>query len=393
MSPKSVMSTCVSVASAGILLLVTSFSSFAQTAFYNVDAARISGGMAGSLIQNVKEDVPAFGGSKYLVLYRSTGLKGEPIAVSGMVFVPPGKMPVEGWPIVAWAHPTSGLVPKCAPSMAAGGTDQVQGLQALLKQGYVVTATDYPGLGTSGPHPFLVGESEGRAVLDSIRAARELIGGKSPRAALWGHSQGGQAVLFAGQIAHQYAPDITLVGIGAAAPATNLGLLMSDDFDTPGGRNLLGMALYSWAKIYGAPIDQVLAPEALRTVDALANICLESIFDIPGRLLDGRALMKGFLSVPSITTIEPWQSLMLENSAGPLPAHLPVFLAQGAADDTVPPAVTAGYMSKLCDAGSAVTMDVMAGVGHLNTAKSSAPTFVEWLASIDAGKAVANNCP
>jgi hypothetical protein len=35
-------------------------------------------------------------------------------------------------------------------------------------------ATDYPGLGTPGVHAYLMGESEGRAVLDSVRAARNL---------------------------------------------------------------------------------------------------------------------------------------------------------------------------------------------------------------------------
>lgn len=393
MPAKSVMSSLVSLASAGLLLLAACATVAAQDSFYSADAAQIAAGDAGSLIHNAKDDVSVFGGSKYQILYRSTGLKGEPIAVSGMVFVPPGNMPEGGWPIVAWAHPTSGLVSKCAPSMAAGGTGQVQGLEALLKHGYVVTATDYPGLGTAGPHPFLVGESEGRAVLDSIRAARELIGGKSPHAALWGHSQGGQAVLFASEIAGQYAPDVDLVGVGAAAPATNLGRLMDDDINTPGGRNLLAMALYSWAEVFGAPIDNVVTPDALKTVDSLAQDCLESIFDLPARYFDGKDLMQDFLSVPGITDIEPWKTLMEENSAGTLPAHLPVFLAQGTTDNTVPETVTADYMSKLCGAGSAVTMQLLLNVGHLDTAKDSAADFVDWLANIDAGKPVTNNCP
>lgn len=393
MLSKTVSSALVTLAGVGVMLVTGCFPALGQGSFYSADAAQISGGAAGSLIHNAKEDVSVFGGSKYQVLYRSTGLKGEPIAVSGMVFVPPGTMPAKGWPIVAWAHPTSGLVSKCAPSLAAGGTSQVQGLEALLKAGYVVTATDYPGLGTEGPHPFLVGESEGRSVLDSIRAARELIGGMSPHAALWGHSQGGQAVLFAAKMAPDYAPDIDLVGVAAAAPATNLGQLMDDDIDTAGGRNLLSMALYSWAKIYDAPIDKVVTPEALPTVNSLAQDCLESIFDMPARYLDGQALMKSFLSVPHITSLEPWKTLMEQNSAGALPPQLPVFLAQGTADTTVPEAVSADYMSTLCQTGSRVTMDILLGVGHLDTAKNSAASFIEWLADIGAGKPAANNCP
>ena len=304
---------------AGLFFLFSCLGASAETAFYTADSAQISGGAPGSLIRDEKDASQPYGATKYRVLYRSVGLKGEPIAVSGMVFVPSGPMPTGGWPIVAWAHPTSGLVPKCAPSLANFGTDQVQGLEALLQQGYVVTATDYPGLGTPGPHPFLVGGSEGRAVLDSIRAARQLIGGASPYAALWGHSQGGQAVLFAGQLAATYAPDIKLLGIAAAAPATELGKLMDDDFATAGGKNLLGMALWSWAQVYGAPIEQVVTPTALKTIDGLANVCLESIIDVPQRYLAGQALMKDFLSVSNVTSLQPWQQLMTENTAGTLP--------------------------------------------------------------------------
>jgi pimeloyl-ACP methyl ester carboxylesterase len=378
---------------AGLLLLTSCLGVSAQTAFYTADTTQISAGAPGTLIRNEKEDEQPYGASKYRVLYRSVGLKGEPIAVSGMIFVPPGKMPDDGWPIVAWAHPTSGLVPKCAPSLANFGTDQVQGLQALLQQGYVVTATDYPGLGTPGPHPYLVGESEGRAVLDSIRAARALIDGKSPYAALWGHSQGGQAVLFAGQIAVSYAPDIKLLGVAAAAPATELGTLMDDDIATAGGKNLLAMTLYSWAQVYGAPIEQVVAPAAMKTIDGLANVCSESIIDVPQRYFDGQALSKSFLSVDNITSLEPWKALMTENTVGTLPARLPVMLVQGSTDDTVLPKVTANYMDKLCQAGSHVTMQTIAGVGHLSVAKDGAPGFVDWLANLRAGKPVANNCP
>jgi acetyl esterase/lipase len=375
------------------ILLVPMTSSSAQDAVYSATADQVANGEPGSLIHDAKVSSPAFGATKYRVLYRSLGMKGEPIAVSGMIFVPPGTMPEGGWPIVAWAHPTSGLVPKCAPSLAAFGTDQVQGLEALIKQGYVVTATDYPGLGTQGPHPFLVGESEGRAVLDSIRAARELIGGTTPHAALWGHSQGGQAVLFAAQMAEHYAPEIPLAGVGAAAPATDLALLMGDDISTAGGRNLLAMALYAWGQVYDAPVEDVVVPSAMPTVNSLAQVCLETIFDLPARFFDGRALMENFLAVSDVTELQPWKDLMAENSAPVLPRHLPVLLAQGSADDTVPPDATARYMSRLCDEGSSVRMELMLGVDHMNAAKNSAPAFVDWLVSLEAGQPPHNDCP
>ena len=47
-------------------------------------------------------------------------------------------------------------------------------LGAYLKAGYAVAETDYEGLGTPGVHPYLIGSSEGRSVLDIVRAAREI---------------------------------------------------------------------------------------------------------------------------------------------------------------------------------------------------------------------------
>jgi hypothetical protein len=70
--------------------------------------------------------------------------------------------------VLAWAHPTSGVVPRCAPSLAFFRFQMIAGLREMLQRGYLVVATDYPGLGTGGPRPYLVGVSEARAVLDSV---------------------------------------------------------------------------------------------------------------------------------------------------------------------------------------------------------------------------------
>jgi alpha-beta hydrolase superfamily lysophospholipase len=100
----------------------------------------------------------------------------------------------------------------------------------MLAHGYVVAGIDYPGLGTPEVHPYLVGKSDAREVLDSVRAAREIPGaGAGDSFAVWGHSQGGQAALFTGLEAAGYAPELKLVGAAAAAPATDLATLMTED--------------------------------------------------------------------------------------------------------------------------------------------------------------------
>ena len=96
----------------------------------------------------------------------------------------------------------------------------------FLDEGIIVTATDYEGLGTPGVHPYIVGESEGRGVVDIVRAARHLsFAHAGDRFVVWGHSQGGHAALFANQIAPTWAPELHLLGTEAGAPATELPLL------------------------------------------------------------------------------------------------------------------------------------------------------------------------
>lgn len=309
----------------------------AQSTFYAWDAIDARGA-PGSLIRTEPMMGAPANADAYRILYRSTGLDGAPIAVSGVAVVPTGDAPPSGRPVVAWAHPTSGVVPRCAPSLALSVFRGMQGLPEMLARGYVVVATDYPGLGTRGPHPYLVGISEGRAVLDSVRALRAVpAASPSRRFAVWGHSQGGQAALFAGILAADYAPELQPIGIAAAAPATDLETLMRDDFASAGGRNLLATTLWSWTRVFDAPIAQVVQPVAMPTVDALADECIESLYDLLRREHTGEPLVSAFLSVPDITAVEPWQSLMRQNIPGTLPPELPVFLAQGEADEWFSP--------------------------------------------------------
>lgn len=163
----------------------------------------------GSILQAEAMHGAPDGAHAWRVLYRSTGLEGKPIAISGAVIAPAGDPPPGGRPVVAWAHPTTGVVSRCAPSLARVFFGSIQGLSDMLARGYVVAATDYPGMGTPEVHPYLVGTSEARAVLDSVRAARAISeAGASDRFAVWGHSQGGQAALFTGLGAASYAPEL-----------------------------------------------------------------------------------------------------------------------------------------------------------------------------------------
>jgi acetyl esterase/lipase len=364
----------------------------AQSAFYQATDSEISGPVGSLIRKEPRVGAPA-GATAYKVLYRSTKPDGTPIAVSGIVIVPAGQAPAGGWPIVAWAHPTTGVVSHCAPSLALFVFQQIAGSRRLLENGYAIAATDYPGLGTPGPHPYLVGDSEAHAVIDSVRAARSFPGlENSTRYTVWGHSQGGQAALFTGMIAKAYAPELQLVGVAAAAPATDLAALMTDDLNTAGGRNLTAMTMWSWARVFNAPINEVVEPAAMATVNALANECIEGAFDLYVREKMSAPLATAFLSVKNPATIEPWKSLLAQNTAGDLPPDIPLFLSQGLSDGLVRPAVTQAYKVRLCKAGSKVKMLLMPGVSHGFIGYDSADAAADWMADRFQGYTPPSDC-
>jgi hypothetical protein len=160
------------------------------------------------------------------LLYTSTdGVGGKtPIAASGAMFVPKGPAPAGGWPIIAWAHGTTGVADVRAPSWAPRSKRDTDYLNAWLAQGYAVVAADYQGLGTPGGHPWMSVRSEGWSVLDSVRAALGAFTQLANAVVIVGQSQGAHAALSAALLARAYAPAINVkstvaTGVPARSPS------------------------------------------------------------------------------------------------------------------------------------------------------------------------------
>jgi alpha-beta hydrolase superfamily lysophospholipase len=313
--------------------------------------------------------------------------------VSGAIYFPSGAPPAGGRHVLAWAHPTTGVVRSCAPSLIPDNAGLIWGLADMLAHGYVVVATDYPGLGTPGIHPYLIGDSEARSVLDSVRAARNLPKtGATNRFVVWGHSQGGQAALFTGQIAARYAPELKLVGVAAAAPATYLVELFDSDKNSPTGKELTAMALWSWSKLYNYSITNVVEPNAMKAYETMARDCIESVPEFEALDRAERPLQREKFLKINPAKVEPWRGIMLRNTPGQAPAGAPVFLAQGLADTTVPPPVTKRFGKALCAKGTRVSFVVMPGVTHTFAAKDSVRAALKWMAARFRGAPAPSSC-
>ena len=356
----------------------TTSSNAFDPSFYSTPSS-IPSSAPGTILRFETMNAPFPESQAWRVLYTSTGINGETIAVSGMVFAPAGPIPPGGRPVVSWAHPTTGIDDQCAPSRSPKPYDDVQGLADFLNLGWVVVATDYQGLGTDGMHPYLVGASEAQGTIDIVRAARNLNEtGASSNYFVFGHSQGGQAALFAGQMASTYAPELQLLGVAAAAPAGLLVPLFQADKNTAAGAVLGSYAVVSWSDIFGYDEATVVKSSLSERVQAVSEKCVvggSRLSDIELGIND--LILKGRMWAADPATTAPWSNQFALNTAAQSPITTPLLLTQGTADKIITPSTTAELTAMYVAMGNnQATEQVMDGVDHMKAGKASVPYVV-----------------
>ena len=343
-------------------------------------------GSPGELIRSKTIDSAPAGTRAWRVIYHSTDMAGADIPVAGLVIVPDLPAAKEGRTVVSWAHPTTGSAQKCGPSLAVDPFELIEGMANLLAQGYAVVATDYQGMTIAGPSSYLLGVTEGNNVLDAVRAGRNLPEvSLSSHVLLWGHSQGGQAALFAAQQARAYAPELDVRAVAVAAPAASLTALLSDDIIDVSGVTIASLAIPAMIAAYRDTYDEaelwsILTPAGQAAAPKVQELCLltdtAKIHEITGPLVGG------FVTSDPSTT-EPWKTILTENSAGGSPLGVPVYIAQGLDDELVIPTATADYVKTLCAAGEKVQFDEFTGVTHATVALTAIPSVLSFFSAAE----------
>ncbi|HEY5108972.1 MAG TPA: lipase family protein [Acidimicrobiales bacterium] len=357
----------------------------------------------GTLIRSVKVvGVPGVPTSAtvWRILFHSTTIYGADVAQSGYVIAPSSPAPAGGYPVIAWAHGTSGFAAPCAPSLftsSGGGSGPylLPSLSRYLAAGYVVSAADYQGLGVSdGVHPYLLGTSEGRSVLDATRATRHLAGlATADTVVIYGHSQGGHAALFAAELAPTYAPDLHVVGVVAAAPATGLSTLISI-VGTPTGAEFLPYSVptsYAWTQTYtDLPESTVLTPAGAAFASTeVTKGCSDQVAAaiVAHHLTPTRVFAAGAGSNPNVL------AHARANDPGNVRTTVPMLVVQGTADGTVPPPLTDTYVtSKACPTGDTIQYLHVTGATHGTVVFVAAPTIVAWMNARLAGTPAPTTC-
>lgn len=310
------------------------------------------------------DGMPEVAADSQLMTYKMLGVDNKEVMATALVFVPTTVQPANGWPIVAWAHGTTGVADKCAPSQQGlKGTQYL--LQKLLAAGYVVVAPDYEGLGSPGNHPFLHLKSEAYSITDAVVATREYLNRQGKKAApQWvtiGHSQGGHAALGAAQYASRAKLDYK--GTIAIAPASNLAAILQGgenavkdqptniqipalaSLDTYTSLIVAGMQEHkisvSYADVFKADTAKI-APiaeiECSDLVGAALGKGMTDYVSLPEHLgsLNGYGRNQdNFMSIPVIQNF-----LAKDSQPGTVKLSQPVIIYQGGNDPTVPQAAT-----------------------------------------------------
>ena len=320
------------------------------------------------------------------ILYHSRSREDHDIAVSGFAIVPKAPAPTGGRPVYAWAHGTVGLGDQCAPSHAVRDNLPPYGGQQI-ERGAVGVATDYEGLGTPGVPTFSVGLAEGRAVLDSVRAVAGLPNvGSLGDVVLAGHSQGGRAALFAGEIAARYAPDLHLVGVAALAPGVELPALVDYLASSPGKAVVLMGAIGLRAAYPDLDLTSVFTPTAISDIPRVETECVDTTVaryqPVPANQLISR-------QPSSVTEVE---RILEENSPGRMSPTVPIFIGHSEADEQVPVELSARLMSKYCALGATVIRRTYPGADHVGVVDAANDDVLAFIADRYDHRDAANSC-
>jgi pimeloyl-ACP methyl ester carboxylesterase len=358
-------------------------------------------GTHGTLIKyRTSTSVPSGAPSCYswTIMYASQDAQGVPNVVTGTVLVPKSlwNYGLTARPIISYAVGTHGLAQSWAPSIQLeNGTDyENSNIKAALGKGYAVVITDNPGF-TNGDVPsYMVGISQGKAVLDIVTAATQIpnISLKSyAKVGIWGYSQGGQSAAWAGQLQPTYASGIKLAGVAAGGVPAEL-FAVGRYLDGNNGSSFLletciglneqypnEIKLYDRVNASGlAAIDEGLKMGVFEGLFAFMNTPLSN-FTLGGETSDQ------IFAIPEIASVVNGQAL------GKTKINVPVFLYHGTADEFIPLPQALDLKTNYCSRGTNTSFMVFPGE-HITTQFQAAPYVLDWLADRFNGRTAASTC-
>ncbi|MFI4933546.1 MAG: lipase family protein [Caulobacterales bacterium] len=321
------------------------------------------------------------------ILYHSRSAEGLDVATSAVVLIPAGPTPAGGWPVIAWAHGTSGVARQCAPSLMKDVYYGDEGLMPMVRSGYAVVATDYHGLGTPGTHQYVSKPAQAYDVVYSVVAARAAVPSLGDRWVVDGHSQGGLAAWGVAELEHARR-DPGYLGAVAVAPASQLREVLTRPRTSTAASfylEYLAWAIHARTASFKAA-DMLTGAALARYSDVTSNGCF--YYAYASFLGDTKppVLKAGWNDTPAA------RRFFRDNEIGATRIGGPLLVLAGEADQTVPIATVRTTVKNACARGVALELRTYPGLDHDPTMENSTPDQLAWIADRFAGKPSGNDC-
>ncbi len=304
--------------------------------------------------------VPKTTRAAYKLTYVTTNAAGRRALSTGTVFIPKGKAPRGGWPVISWTHGTSGLGDACAPSRMGPtlpGRDLAY-LRTWMSQGYAIVATDYAGLGTADLPAYLNSSSEAHNAVDMVRAGHSYTTRRLPasqrlsnRWVVVGQSQGGGAAISTARHATAFSGrDLRYLGaVGTGVPAYIEGYVSLLGPKVPPVALPPGLTAYltyiveslrRWRPDLG--IDGILTSTGRKYLKLARTSCVVAFDKRLKGVSVGDYFTRPLAALPNWTATINGYLKMPESGF-----DKPFFMGHGLTDTDVPYAATAAYAARL----------------------------------------------
>lgn len=329
------------------------------------------------------------------LLYSSTdGVEGKGLLpVSGVLFLPEGEAPANGWPLMAWTHGTVGIADICAPSWNGRQQQDRDHLEFWLKKGFAVVASDYQGLGTPGTHPYLATRPEAYSNLDIIRAVQSADFPLSKKVVLFGQSQGAGAAIATAAHAPEYAPDVHIVGAVATgvpffSPKALIALQEArppDRVDPMLAYNMLALSLVRRIDPQFVLADYV-SDEVLPIAKSVENTCHKNVrAKVAAEKL---TYNRTFKQSPSEHLAKAFSRMGYPT----LKLSVPTFIGTGGKDKDTPPRMQEAFVKRACQAGSKIRSALYPALDHRGVVPGSTGDTLPFVRAVFAGQEMSGNC-
>lgn len=328
------------------------------------------------------------------IMYQTETFNGSRVPASAYVLWPylPRTQP-DGYPIIGWAHGTSGGFGECAPSHVKDLWLQSEPPFTLALQGYVVVAPDYAGLGVTQDaqgkpivHQYLAFQAQANDLFYAVQAAQTAFRDLSKHFVLAGHSQGGGVAWGAARRQAQRPVDGYL-GTVALSPITKI-VDQAVIFGAAIAEAVVLVAREIPTIFPQFKVSDILTPAGVQRLNLLSEVqgCNSPAME----LFQESGLFQP--NWPQNPYVQAFQNLTANGNhavAGPM------LVIQGEADNLVPLQLTTEAIDKVCkDYPEPPQLEyvTLANATHVPAVYATQAQWLAWIGDRFAKKEIAHGC-